>query len=202
VEYLILAAVVFGINLLPAFGPPTWAVLVFFRLQSDLAAVPLVLIGAVAATSGRYVLARGSRHFRGRLKPERIENLEAARAALAGSRKKAITGLMLFAISPIPSAQLFVAAGLLDVPLLPLTLAFSAGRLVSYTIYVSVASAARHSLGSIFQSAFRSPLGIALQVVMLVGLVALVRVDWARILGRRRDGPANAQPAPGDRIEP
>jgi hypothetical protein len=26
-------AVVFGINLMPAFGPPTWAVLVFFRFR-------------------------------------------------------------------------------------------------------------------------------------------------------------------------
>ena len=29
--YLALFAIVFGINLLPAFGPPTWAVLVFTR---------------------------------------------------------------------------------------------------------------------------------------------------------------------------
>ncbi|MCW2691467.1 MAG: hypothetical protein JWM67_71, partial [Mycobacterium sp.] len=33
VGYLVLLAVVFGVNLLPAFGPPTWAVLVFFRLD-------------------------------------------------------------------------------------------------------------------------------------------------------------------------
>jgi hypothetical protein len=32
--YLALAGVVFGVNLLPAFGPPTWSLLVFFRLQS------------------------------------------------------------------------------------------------------------------------------------------------------------------------
>jgi hypothetical protein len=33
VELVIVAAVVFGINLLPAFGPPTWAVLVYFRFR-------------------------------------------------------------------------------------------------------------------------------------------------------------------------
>ena len=70
--------------------------------------------------------------------------------------------------------------------LVPLTLAFFAGRLVSYSIYVAAASAARHSLGSVFQKAFTSPLGIALQVIMLAGLVALVRVDWAKVLNRRR----------------
>jgi hypothetical protein len=69
--YLALAGVVFGVNLLPAFGPPTWAVLVFFRLNSQLAAVPLVLVGAVAAASGRLLLSYGSRHFRGRLSEQR-----------------------------------------------------------------------------------------------------------------------------------
>jgi hypothetical protein len=48
---------VFDVNLLPAFGPPTWAVLVFFRLQSDLTAIPLVPIGALAAASGPLALA-------------------------------------------------------------------------------------------------------------------------------------------------
>jgi membrane protein YqaA with SNARE-associated domain len=183
--YLVLAGVVFGVNLLPAFGPPTWAVLVFFRLQSSLPAVPLVLIGALAAASGRLVLAYGSRGLRGRLSTQRIESLEAAREAIAGGRKRSAVGLALFALSPLPSAQLFVAAGLLDAPIVPLTTAFFAGRLVSYSIYVAVASAAQHSLGSIVQGSFTSPTGVALQVLMLAGLVALLRVDWARILTDR-----------------
>ena len=44
------------------------------------------------------------------------------------------------------SAQLFIAAGLLEVRLLPLTAAFFAGRLVSYSLYVGGASLAKHSL--------------------------------------------------------
>lgn len=34
--YLALAGVVFGVNLMPAFAPPTWSLLVFFRLQSQI----------------------------------------------------------------------------------------------------------------------------------------------------------------------
>ena len=98
--------VVFGVNLLPAFGPPTWAVLVFFRLQSDLAAIPLVLVGAAAAAGGRLALAYGSRRFRRRLSPKRIANLEAAHDAIAGGPKRAAAGLALYALSPLPSAQL------------------------------------------------------------------------------------------------
>ena len=184
--YLALVGVVFGANMLPAFGPPTWSLLVFFRLQSHIPAVPLVLIGAVAAASGRLVLAFASRRFRDHLSAERLEHLAAARDALAGGRKRALAGLGLFALSPLPSSQLFIAAGLVAVPVVPLTAAFFAGRLVSYSIYVTAASAVKHSLGSTITGAFTSPLGIALQIVMLAGLVALMRIDWAKHLSARR----------------
>lgn len=156
--------------------------LVFFRLNSDLPAVPLVLVGALAAASGRFVLATTARHFRGRFSDERRRSLEAAQQALVGSRAKAAAGLGLFALSPVPSAQLFVAAGLLTVPLLPLTAAFFAGRLVSYSLYVGAASAAKESLGDVLTDAIASPLGIAFQVAMLIGIVLLIRVDWAKRL--------------------
>jgi uncharacterized membrane protein YdjX (TVP38/TMEM64 family) len=182
--YLVAFVVILGVNLLPAFGPPTWALLVFFKLNSDLAAVPLVIGGAVAAATGRLLLAVGSRRLRGRFSPARLEHLAAAERALTGDRRRAAGGLALFALSPVPSAQLFVAAGLLNVRLVPLTLVFFAGRLVSYSIYVGGASLASDNLSDTLRGAFTSPLGVALQVLMLGGLVALVRVDWARVLAR------------------
>jgi hypothetical protein len=72
---LLLAGVVFGVNLLPAFGPPTWAVLVFFGLQSDLTAIPLVPIGALAATSG----------------PSRSQALQSCSACPSGSQPRCPT---------------------------------------------------------------------------------------------------------------
>jgi len=187
-DWLLALGCIFGVNLLPAFGPPTWAVLVFFRLHSDLPAVPLVLLGAVAAAGGRLVLASTTRRFRSRFSQKRRESLAAAEEVLVGSRTKAAAGLGLFALSPVPSAQLFVAAGLLTVPLVPLTAAFFAGRLVSYSLYVGAASAAKESLGSVLDDAFGSPLGIALQVAMLAALIVLLRVDWATRLAHRSSG--------------
>jgi uncharacterized membrane protein YdjX (TVP38/TMEM64 family) len=160
-------------------------VLVAIRLNSHLDAVPLVLIGALAAASGRFVLAQGSRHFRGRLSESRKKSLEAVEERLVGSRGKTFVALGLFALSPVPSAQLFVAAGLMTMPLLPLTAAFFTGRLVSYSIYVAAASLARHSLGSVLLDSLKSPVGIAIQVVALAAVVLLVRVDWAKVLARR-----------------
>ncbi len=183
-EYLLLVLVVFGVNLLPAFGPPSWALLVFFSLRYDIPTVPLVLLGALAAACGRVVLALGARRMRGHLSAKRIADLDALQTVAQGNRRAAVGGLLLFAISPVPSAQLFVAAGLTGVPLVPLTTVFFAGRLVSYTIYATAAKAAEKSIETIISEGFTSPKGIALQVLMLALLVVMIFAPWKRLLAR------------------
>ena len=197
VEGLAIAtAVVFAVNLLPAFGPPTWAIIAYFAVRDDVPMVPLVACGAVAAASGRLLLATASAHSRDRLSPERRANLEALQVKVTSSRRGGLVGLALFALSPVPSAQLFVAAGLTGTRLVPLTVAFFAGRLVSYSIYASAASVAADRLGSTLGEGFGSPWAITLQVVMLAGIVLIVRAPWARWLGveRRPSGERRCRP--------
>lgn len=188
-SYLVVVGVVLGVNLLPAFGPPTWAVLVFFRLHEHLSVVPLVALGAVAAAAGRLLLALATRRLRNHISPKQKNNLEAAGKVLQRDRKRSIAGLALFALSPVPSAQLFEAAGLIHIALLPLTTAFFVGRLVSYSIYVGGAGAASGtSAGKLVTSSFTSPWGIGLQVLLLACVVGLTRVDWSGIHARSRAG--------------
>jgi uncharacterized membrane protein YdjX (TVP38/TMEM64 family) len=183
-DYLTLFAIVLGVNLLPAFGPPTWSILVLYVLNSQLPSLPLILVAAVAAALGRFLLALAFRLLGGKLPEKYRRNLKAARAALEKNRRNAILALGLFALSPVPSAQLFEAAGLAGVRLLPFTAAFFAGRIVSYSIYVFTAAGLRgSSLGDTFRDAITSPLGIAIQVAMMLAVVALARIDWAKRLG-------------------
>src|SRR5690348_18073737 len=105
---------------------------------------------------------------------KRIEGLNALRDTVGMHRGRSAVALGLFALSPVPSAQLFVAAGLMTVPLLPLTAAFFAGRLVSYSIYVGIAHVAEHNLGSLALDSLTSPWGMALQIAMLIGLALLL----------------------------
>ena len=182
-QFAIALGVIFAVNLLPAFGPPTWALLVFFSLDFDLPAVPLVLGGAVMAALGRFALANGARKLRSRFSPARLAHLERTQTALTADRTRTVAGLGLFAISPLPSGQLFTAAGLMTVPLAPLTASFFAGRLVSYSLYVSLASVAERNLGSLVLDSLTSPLGMALQLLMLLG-VALLAGGVPRLRGR------------------
>ena len=183
-EYLILFGIVFGINLLPAFAPPTWSIIVLYGLNSDRPLPAIVGIGALAAATGRYSLARGFRVFGHRLSGKTRRNLAAVRAAFERNKRGGLIALAAFAFSPLSSAQLFAAAGLAAVPLLAFTAAFFAGRLVSYSVYAASAKALQHSsLGDSFGEVFSSPLGIAIQVLLLAALVAFTQINWERILG-------------------
>lgn len=184
-QYIAVFFIVLGVNLLPAFGPPTWTLLVFARLNWHLNPVALVVIGAIAAASGRYLLAVGARRFRGHLSEKRRENLAAASDALLKKRASLIATLVFFAISPLPSAQLFIAAGLLEMDLVPLTLAFLAGRLVSYSIYLSAASLAQRHFGDVLGRIFGSPWSIAVQLILLTAVSVLPFINWKDILERR-----------------
>jgi uncharacterized membrane protein YdjX (TVP38/TMEM64 family) len=186
-ELLTLFAILFGVNLLPAFGPPTWAILVLYVLNTDIHPAALIPVAALAAASGRLVLALAFRLLGSRLPTKYRRNLDAARTAIEKNKRGAVIALALFALSPVPSAQLFEAAGLAGVRLLPFTIAFFLGRTVSYSIYVFTAAGLKAtSLGDTFRDAITSPWGIALQLAMLVGLVLLARIDWAKWLGGRR----------------
>ncbi len=188
-ELLTLFAIVLGVNLLPAFGPPTWAVLVLYVLNTEIHPGLLIPVAASAAATGRLLLALAFRLLGDRLPKRYRDNLAAARAALERNRRNTILALGLFALSPVPSAQLFEAAGLAGVRLLPFTIAFFIGRTISYSIYVFTAAGLKAtSLGDVFRDALTSPWGIALQVAMLVGLYLLARLPWARLLdGRKRE---------------
>jgi len=186
-DYLILFRIVLGVNLLPAFGPPTWSIIVLYGFNSDLSVPAIVLVGATAAAFGRFCLAHGTRLLRRWIPDKTRSNLEAARAALERNRRGGFLALGLFALSPLPSAQLFEAAGLTGVKLLPFTLAFFVGRLVSYSIYAGSAAVIEQlTLGDAFRDALTSPTGIALQVAMLLGLVALAKIDWTKLLAPKR----------------
>lgn len=187
-DYIAVAAVVFALNLLPAFGPPTSAVLVALTLSFDLASAPLIAVGAIAAASGRFVLASVARRLRPRLSARRRRHLAAAEEALLARPRRSLAALGLFALSPVPSGQLFVAAGLMRVSLLPLTAAFFAGRVVSYAIYVTGAAAIKDTVGDEVLDSLTSPLGAGLQLLALALLVLFLRLDWADILASRAGG--------------
>ena len=181
---IVAVIVVFVINLAPAFMPPTWSILAFFAITFGLPLVPLAIGGAVAATAGRYALAlasrRGGRRF---LSAGQRDNLSALGTWIdTKGRLAAPIAMLIYSFGPIPSNQLFIAAGLTTANLLPIAGAFLAGRLLSYTFWVGTAHFAVTRLGDLFAAELRNGALVGLQLLALAALVAFTRIDWRRLL--------------------
>ena len=190
-KYLLLALIVFAINLLPAFGPPTWTIIVYAHLRWSLNPVVLVFISAAMATSGRYLLASGARYFRERVPRRYREGLTLIERRLSSNRKGVIALGALFILSPLPSAQLFVAAGLLKMPLIRISGLFFIGRLVTYSLYLSGSVTVNTALGGLLTRVWGNPWAIVLQLIF-VSLIAI-----APSLAGARKKSADGSPTPG-----
>jgi hypothetical protein len=188
VHLLIATGVVFGVNLLPAFGPPTWAVLVYFHFHyGDVPAPVLIVAGAASAAAGRTLLALASGVAGRWLPAKRRESLEVLGRAFGQSRGGLFSSFVFFAVAPVPSAQMFEAVGLARVRLGRVVAAFFVGRLISYSLYVTAASAAHDSVSKLFRKGLGSPEAIAVQVIAVAVLVAIVLIDWPSVIDRVRD---------------
>lgn len=175
---------VFLVNLAPAFMPPTWLVLAFFIVRFGLPLWPLALGGALAASAGRLCLALASRRW--------------GRALLTGRQRASLTVLgrwieerarwaaplavLVYSFGPVPSNQLFMAAGLTGMRLAPIVVAFLAGRMLSYPLWASLAHVAAHTFSGLFLEKWGSPGAVGLEILTLVGLALLTRVPWPRVL--------------------
>jgi hypothetical protein len=113
--YIILFALVFLINVIPAFMPPTWMILSYASIRYGIPFIPTVCIGVVAATLGRYVLALMARHwFRGIFPSRLIQNYldlgNELRSAWVPARIIA-RGMLLGKIGSRDFSSIFVAVG-------------------------------------------------------------------------------------------
>ena len=60
--------------------------------------------------------------------------------------------------------------------------------------WVGAAAATEKALGPVLVQSLTSPWAIAVQIVLLLGLVALVKIDWLKVLGRHPAGPSSGEP--------
>jgi membrane protein YqaA with SNARE-associated domain len=185
-DYLILFGIVFAIHLMPAFTLPTWPVIVVYSINAGMPMLGLAVTGAAGATLGRYVLARLSCLLAHRFPEKTRSNLEAARGLFEGRKRNVLIGLGLFVFTPVPSAQLFEAAGMSGVGLLRVTSAYFLGRVGFYSGYAYAGrSISQTSLGQITRETLTSPVGIGVQVLVIAILVTFVRFDWTRLISKR-----------------
>lgn len=186
--YAILAFVVVGMNIAPGFMPPTWMILAFFYLQFNLSLLPLVIIGAIFATLGRTVLYLLSKNYLRRLFPsEIVENYGVIGKFFKKNNKLTAPLVLTYAFLPIPSNQVFIMAGLAGLKIEIIAGSFLAGRLISYSFWVSVASQVTNRLEGIFQSHISQGGVIAAEVLGFALIIIIGKINWKKVLKMEKE---------------
>ncbi len=177
--------IIFLLNIIPAFIPPTWILLSFVGFNfhmSNYALVILSVFAAIASTSGRVVLASLSdRMIRNKILSDTAKkNIDVLKTQI--QKRKAFTfGFFLsYAFSPFPSGQLFLAYGLTDLKLKIAAIPFFFGRLVSYTFWALTASEVSKAIDitSLKSGAFFSLFFILAQVAAFYLVYLFIKIDW------------------------
>ncbi|MFT3717112.1 hypothetical protein [Pseudorhodoferax sp.] len=186
---LILFLLVFALNVLPAFAPPTWLLLSFFGLRFPEASPWLVASAAASgAAAGRSVLASLAQGIAGsRWIPDSTRsNLTVVADAIERRRGTSVLAFLLFAFSPFPSNTLFLAYGLSRAPLPLLALPFFAGRYVSYIAAYTGGSVVAHRFDLTLSSRAALCYFVASQLASLGVVYVFTCVDWQRSRNERR----------------
>ena len=183
--------VIFMLNVLPAFAPPTWTTMSFIGLAvPDDRYILLSIVAAIAATSGRIVLAKFSRALvrRRLLSEEARRNVDAIRTGIERQPVLTFGTLLGYSLSPLPSNYLFIAYGLTSLPIAFLSLPFFVGRLASYAFWMRTASTVGDWLDvDWFESApYFVAYYLSSQLLLVPVIYAFTRIDWRALFGERR----------------
>ncbi len=183
---ILLVTIIFLLNLVPAFAPPTWMVFSFIGFQfPEYKGPELAIAGALAATLGRVTLAKLSRLvIRQKFMSEDARwNIDAIRENLQGRTKLTFGVFLLYAFSPLPSNYLFIAYGLTAMDLKLIAVPFFLGRSVSYNFWrmASAAVAGKIAVQSEDTLPYLSVYFVVSQIVFLYLVYAFTRVDWRQL---------------------
>jgi hypothetical protein len=187
---ILLFLLVYALNVIPAFAPPTWMVfsLIGFRYPAH-EGMLLALVGACAATLGRISLAKLAYVIvRGRFLSESTRaNIEAIREKLEKRRKLTFGVFLFYALTPLPSNYLFIAYGLTGMGLSLIAVPFFLGRVVSYRLWAFTAStvARKLSLESTEAMPYLGGYFVVSQILLLFLVYAFTKIDW-RVLFKEK----------------
>lgn len=187
----VLIVLIFALNLIPVFAPPTWMALAFVGFQfPETNPWALALVGAGAATFGRLTLALFSHKIVGKklLNTAQRTNIDVIKRRLENRTTLTFGIFLSYAFSPLPSNFLFIAYGLTGLPLPRVALPFFLGRFVSYAFFISGGRAAgrRFQIDSLESTLYSGGYFLVTQIVVIAALYALTRIDWEVLLDDHR----------------
>ncbi len=184
-SYFGIFLVLIGINAAPILMPPSWIILTsFYLLDPSLNIVLLAMVGATAATIGRFFLKKISSIFRRFVGPEQKSNLDIIGDYLNRKKYGYIIASFLFGATPLPSNMLFIAYGLMRAKSIGIYTGFWFGRVLSYVIMIYFGNAVLRPFLEIFEDRL---VGVLFVDGIGVGTIILfASINWSLLITQRK----------------
>jgi hypothetical protein len=186
--YFAAMGLVLVVNVVPAFMPASWMILAFFRIQFGLPLLALTIGGSLVSAIGRWGLAKVSGAYSRRYMKKQESDLLVLGGFLEKHKQHVGLTTFLYTLTPLPSNNLFIAAGMVGIQLTWVFAGFLAGRLIANTILVWTTDKAFEHFEEVLRTGFSSWEAIAFQSLSIGSIVLLAFVPWARWLRGVVDG--------------
>jgi membrane protein DedA with SNARE-associated domain len=166
------------IDLIPIISPPAWMAMVFLMVKFDLNPWIVIVVGVAGSTIGRYIFSLYVTKLSDKLiKRRKREELEFLGKKLGQKLWPAWIFVFLYALTPMSTTPLFMAAGMAKIRPLWMLPPFFCGKLISNGMMVFAGEYAAANLKDFLHGVF-SPKGILLIVFGLVVIGGVLFVDW------------------------
>jgi uncharacterized membrane protein YdjX (TVP38/TMEM64 family) len=184
--YVGIFLLVFVLNVIPFFMPPTWIVLstIYFLFPQQFNLILLAFTGAFASTFGRVFLSRIGMASRSLMRDERKRSMDRAGQALKSKKYGGFLLSFFFALSPLPSNVYFLTMGTMKCRYFSIFLGFWLGRLISYGVTIGVANVAFHSLAEVLASQMQAV--VIVDSLGIISMIIFAFIDWEVLIQERR----------------
>jgi membrane protein YqaA with SNARE-associated domain len=180
----VIMAIIFVINIIPVFMPPTWIFLAYLYIIQGGNLIVLVLLGALFSTLGGFVLAKfswllGDRFIKGAIR----KNIAYVQGEINKRPTAEFITSFLYALTPLPNNAIFIVAGAAKLRLSRIGLGFFLGKLVSYYLILSAAKFTIDRLNLSLTSG--NHYAWIISILGLLFAMAFLMMDWKHILGSK-----------------
>ena len=177
---LLLCAIAYGMNVVPVLGPPGWTVIAFFVVQFEVPLLPATVAAAFSAAWGRLTLTRITARYGRSVIRAQQEDVDTV-SKFIEARRRTLFPVTLFYSIALPTSWLFMAAGIIRVPLRPIFFGYWFSRATVDTVLVLGARTASEEL---LQGSTIGLQALIAQTFGILSFVLFLRLPWVRWLSR------------------
>jgi len=175
-----------AVDIIPLLAPPAWTIAVFLLVKFHLNPLIVLLLCASGSTLGRYLMSLYIPRFANLfIKRRKTDELEFLGKKLSQSLWQSWLFVLIYAVTPLSTTALFMAAGVAKVKPTHTLPPFFCGKFLSDAIMIFTGLYAANNFKNIVNGIY-SPKAIVMLALGLVVIAWFLFLDWRALLQQKK----------------